>query len=123
GILGKFISPIFRPLGFSNWKIAVALIFGFIAKEVIIGTLGTLFKTTNVGGLKSSMSEVFTQPSAISFMVFVLLYVPCLATLSAMKKESGSWKWPIFSVLFSLAIGWIFSFLIYNIINLVILWN
>ncbi len=119
GHFGKWISPIFSPLGFSDWKPVVALIFGALAKEVVVGTLGTLY-----GGeqsLISSLQAVFTPASALAFLVFTLLYVPCVATIAAIKQESGSWKWVLFVIAVEILVAWILSFSVYHIANLLIL--
>ncbi len=112
GIIGSFFAPVFKPAGFGTWQIAVALIFGFIAKEQVVGILGTLFATS--GTLAVVLPQYFSPLTAYAFMVFTLIYTPCLATLSVMKREIG-WKWTLFSVGYSLTIAWIFATLIYQI--------
>ncbi|HJJ86900.1 MAG TPA: ferrous iron transport protein B, partial [Methanocorpusculum sp.] len=96
GMIGSSIAPIFEPLGFGFAEAAVAIIMGLLAKEVVVGTFGTLF---GVGeeALGDVLINLFTPLSSVSFMVFVLLYVPCLAALFTIKKESGSWKFTIFA--------------------------
>lgn len=113
GQFGQAIVPIFKPLGFGKWTFSVALIFGFVAKEVIIGTLGTLY---GVGkqGLIEVLPQVISPLSALSLMVFVLLYVPCMATVAVIKKETGSWKWTIFQVGISTLIAWLMAFIVYT---------
>jgi len=113
GQIGEFISPIFKALGFGNWQSSVALIFGFAAKEVIVGTFGTIY-SGDAGGLINALQSDFTPLSAYSFMVFVLLYVPCIAVLSVVKKEMGSWKWPIFMIFYTTSIAWILSFIVFQ---------
>ena len=112
GHIGSFFAPIFKPAGFGTWQIAVALIFGFIAKEQVVGILGTLFAAS--GTLAMVLPNYFTPLTAYSFMVFTLIYTPCLATLSVMKREIGL-KWTIFNVIYSLTIAWVFATLIYQI--------
>jgi len=111
GLLGKTISPIFAPLGFGNWKASVALLFGTAAKEVIVATLNTLYGVVRLGPV---LRQDFTPLSAYSFLVFTLLYVPCIATLVIVKKETNSWKWPIFMVFYTTIIAWMFSFVIFQ---------
>ncbi|MFT4304346.1 MAG: ferrous iron transport protein B [Candidatus Woesearchaeota archaeon] len=113
GIIGKTIAPIFEPLGFGTWQNSVALIFGILAKEVVIGTFGTLY---GVGeeGLINILAQNFTPLSAISFMIFILLYIPCIPALLAIKKETGSAKWMWFSAFYLLAVAWIISFIVYQ---------
>lgn len=117
---GTFISPVFEPLGFGNWQSSVALIFGFAAKEVVVGTFGTLYgvEDTNISDGVSTLSEAlkndFTPLSAYAFMVFILLYTPCMAVLAVVKRETNTWKWPLIMVIYTTAIAWTFSFLIYQ---------
>jgi len=112
GQIGKIIAPILKPAGFPYWQVGVALIFGIIAKEVVIGTLGTLF-----GGeenLPNVLSKLFTPLSSYSFMVMTLLYIPCIASIATIKRETN-WKWTILGVSYSLLIGWILSIVFYQI--------
>ncbi|MBN1502149.1 ferrous iron transport protein B [Candidatus Woesearchaeota archaeon] len=113
GRAGMFIAPFFKPLGFGTWQASVALIQGFIAKEVIIGTFGAVYGVGSEG-LASVLQNVFTPLSAFSFMVFVLLYVPCIATVAVIKKETNSWKWPLFTVLYTTLIAWLASLIVYQ---------
>jgi ferrous iron transport protein B len=120
GQMGTVISPVFEPLGFGNWESSVALVFGFVAKEVIVGTFGTLYGIENTEipnetiSLTESLQNDFTPLSAYSFMVFVLLYIPCMAVLAVVKKETHSWKWPMFMVLYTTGIAWVMAFLVYQ---------
>ena len=113
GMIGSSIAPIFEPLGFGFAEAAVAIIMGLLAKEVVVGTFGTLF---GVGeeALGDVLINLFTPLSSVSFMVFVLLYVPCLAALFTIKKESGSWKFTIFAAVLMLVVAWIVSFIVYQ---------
>ncbi|MEW9096251.1 MAG: ferrous iron transport protein B [Clostridiaceae bacterium] len=108
--IGEFINPIFKPLGFASWQNSVSLLTGLMAKEVIIGSMGVIYG----GNLVEILPSHFTQLSAISFLVFVLLYTPCISVVAAMKKEYGK-KMAIGSVLYQMGLAWIVSFLIYNI--------
>jgi ferrous iron transport protein B len=114
GIVGKQITPIFRPLGFGHWTFAVALFFGVVAKEVIIGTLGTLYGVGNEA-LASILPAHLSPLGAISFLFFVLLYLPCLATIAVIKKETNNLKFTLLQLLTSFSIAWIISFLIYKV--------
>lgn len=133
--MGRTIEPTIEPLGF-DWKMGVALISGVAAKEIVVGTMGVLHKIDNVDsdgesrlqeqlltdrydGGKRKGELIFTTPVALSFMVFVLLYFPCLAVIAAIKRECGSWRWALFTLLYTTGIAWITSFLVYNIGNLV----
>lgn len=119
GIIGQAVSPFLEPLGFGKWQVAVALIFGVVAKEAILGIFGTLYSTPTGGittgnYLNPSLLTDFTPLSAYSFMIFVLLYVPCIATLATIKKETNSWKWPLFVLCYTLILAWLTSFLFYQ---------
>ena len=106
GILGRMIEPLVRPLGF-DWRIAVALIFGFIAKEVVIDAFGIMF-----GGQLELLTTVLTPVSAFALMAFILIYTPCMATLATVKSETGSWKWTIFTVIYELLLAYFVAYLI-----------
>ena len=114
GQMGSFLAPLLHPAGFGYWQAAVAFIFGFLAKEVILGTLGTLYAATGAG-LRDVLMQQFTPLSAYTFMVFSLLYMPCVGTLAAIKKETRSWKWPLIIVGSGLTIAFVLSTLIYQI--------
>ena len=113
GYLGKIFAPIFKPAGFGFWQAAVALIFGILAKEVVVGTLGTLYGTGEEG-LSKVLPKYFTKLSSFSFMVMSLLYIPCIASIGIIKAETGSWKWTAVAVLWSLFVGWILAVLFYQ---------
>ncbi len=113
GQIGTFIAPVFEPLGFGDWKAGVALSFGFVAKEVIIGTFGALYGTEKEG-LGEALRVDFTPLSAYSFLLFTLIYIPCIATIAVIKKETGSWKWTLLAVSYSLSLAWIVAFLFYQ---------
>ncbi len=116
GHLGMFLAPIFKPAGFGFWQAGVALFFGVIAKETVVGTMGTLFGGS--GNLMSTLPRYFTPLSAYSFMIMSLLYIPCIASIGAIYKETN-WKWATFSVTYSLAIGWTFAVAFYQIGSLI----
>lgn len=112
GNLGKFFAPILSPAGFGFWQAAVSLIFGLLAKEAVVGTLGTLF-----GGedkLAFGLSHFMSPLSAYAFMVMSLLYIPCLASIGVIYKETKSIKWTVFSICYSLIIGWLLAVIIYQ---------
>ncbi|MDO9465459.1 MAG: ferrous iron transport protein B [bacterium] len=126
GRLGRIISPVFKPLGFDDWKTSVGLIGGFIAKEVVVGTLGTLHSVGEAdeesktlrqalqNQKRSDGSRMYNPLVAYSFMVFVLLYMPCVAVIAVIKRETNSWRWPIFTAVYTTAVAWIVAFLIYQ---------
>ncbi len=114
GRFGKIFAPIFSPAGFGFWQAAVALIFGILAKEIVVGTLGTLFGVEEEG-LNKVLPHYFTKLSSFSFMVMSLLYIPCIASIGAIRAETGSWKWTAITVFWSLFIGWTLAVIFYQL--------
>lgn len=112
--IGGFIAPVFKPLGFGTWQAAVSLITGLLAKEVVISTMGVVYG----GSLSTVIPQIFTPMAGVSFMVFVLLYTPCVAVIATFKKEYGG-KFAFNVNMFYLLVAWIGSFLVYNIGNLI----
>lgn len=124
--IGKFIVPVFEPLGLGYWQIVVALIAGISAKEVVVSSCSVLFGVGNVtshAGQATLMGILggagFGALNAYCMMVFCLLYVPCLATLATIKRESGSTKWTVGTALFQLAVAWVVTFCIYQVGSLI----
>lgn len=129
GRFGKVIEPVMKPLGF-DWKMSIALLAGLPAKEIIISTMGVIYQTdssestTNlqqklknekfISGEKQGQ-VVFTTPTALAFLVFILIYFPCIGVVSAIKNESGSWKWAAFAVFYTTSLAWIAAFLVQTI--------
>ena len=112
GQIGKAIEPVIEPLGF-DWKLGVGLLSGVGAKELVVSTLGVLY--ANDGDLDSvNLSDriPITATVALGYMLFVLIYFPCVATLAAIKQESGSWKWAFFAAFYTTALAWIVAFII-----------
>ena len=124
GQIGRFIEPTVRPLGF-DWKIGASLVSGMAAKEIVVSTLGILYtgEEDNETLLKEQLQIeqhpdghlVFTPLVAISFLLFVLIYFPCIATIAAIKNESGSWKWAAFVIIYTTALAWLVSFAVFQI--------
>lgn len=114
GQLGQILLPIFEPLGF-DWIKSVALVFGLLAKEVVISAFGVLYGVAEEGALQQTITQTWTPLQAYVFMVFTLLYIPCFATITVIKRETGSWKWTIFTTLFSFVLAWFISFLVLQI--------
>jgi len=130
GRIGHFIEPVIRPLGF-DWRMGVSLIAGIPAKEIVIGTMAVLYGTENdqhknellQTRLQNQRYEygprrgepVFNQAAALAFLVFVLLYFPCIAAIAAIKRESGSWKYALFTVFYTTSAAWIGAFLTYHL--------
>ena len=117
GRMGKALAPIFSPLGI-DWRGSVALISGFAAKEIVVSTMGVLYATgrkQDSEALKHALlSSDMTSLSALAMMAFVLLYLPCLATMAVIKRETGSLKWTLFSIAYSTLIAWLAAFCIYQ---------
>lgn len=113
--IGNVIAPLFSPLGFGNWQSAVSLLSGLLAKESVLASMQVIFS----GDLSTVLPKHFTSISAYAFLVFVLLYTPCISAVGTMKKEYGT-KLTIFSVFFQLAVAWIAAFLVFNIGTLLI---
>ena len=117
---GCFIEPALRPLGL-DWKMSVCLTTGLAAKEFIVGTMAILY---NTGEEKTQMethlknANIFTIPTVLSFLVFAMLYMPCVATIFIIKKESGTWTWAIFSVVYSIALAWVVAFIVFHLTSL-----
>ncbi len=112
-MLGYTIEPVFRPLGF-DWRVATSLFFGFIAKEIVVGSFAVIFGLNEDGRIENLQnmlrsSEIFTPLTGFAFMAFTLIYVPCIATLGAIYKETNSWKWTLFSVLYSIILAYLTS--------------
>lgn len=121
-ILGKVVVPVFRPIGLGYWQIVVALIAGISAKEVVVSSCSVLFGIGNVTSaagmttLQGVLGSVgFGALNAYCLMTFSLLYIPCIAAMATIKRESRSWKWAGMCALFQLAVAWIVTFLIYQI--------
>lgn len=132
--IGRSIEPVVAPLGF-DWKIGVGLMSGIAAKEVIVSTIGVINQIEAADGegevkltelLKKDRFEsgprkgelVFTTPTVFSFLAFVLIYFPCIAVVAAIRRETGMWKWGIFTMVYTTTLAWVVSFAVYNILNL-----
>ena len=124
GMIGRSIEPVMKPLGF-DWRMSASLISGLAAKEVVVSTLGVIFQSGKDQG-KASLAQkmqtqtdvdgksLFTPLKAFSFMLFILIYFPCIGVVAAIKRESGSWKWAAFTVFYTTGIAWLVSFVVYQ---------
>jgi len=135
GRIGQFVEPAIRPLGF-DWKIGISLLTGIAAKEVVVSTIAVLYHAKDANEKSESLKEqlhkqtyhsgvrkgekVFTPLVGFSFLLFVLIYFPCIAVIVAIKNESGSWKYAIFTIFYTTALAWLVSFAVYQIGNLFI---
>jgi len=113
--LGKAINPIFIPLGFGTWQNSVSLLTGIVAKEVVVGSMGVLYG----GDLKSILPGFFNPLSAYAFLVFVLLYTPCISTVAAVKKEYGG-KMMALSIVYQILLAWVVAFIVYSLGSLIL---
>jgi ferrous iron transport protein B len=129
--IGEFIQPVMQPLGF-DWRMSVSLVSGIAAKEIVVSTMGVLYQGDKSLESKSEKlihslrqaeyetgphkgEKVFDQATALAFLVFVLLYFPCVAALAAIRKETGTWKWPAFAMLYTTALAWIVAFVVHKL--------
>jgi ferrous iron transport protein B len=125
GILGKTIEPVIKPLGF-DWKIGIALITSFAAREVFVGTMATLYSVEEGNediSLREKMqqakyadgSKVYTLPTGLSLMVFYVLAMQCMSTLAVVKRETRSWKWPAIQFVYMTGLAYVMSLIVYHI--------
>lgn len=115
GQIGQAVEPVLKPLGF-DWKLSIGLLSGVGAKELVVSTLGVLYTNDADADVVSLAERIPITPlAAFSYMLFVLIYFPCIATLVAIKQESGSWKWAIFTAGYTTALAWLVSFAVYQI--------
>lgn len=135
GRVGVMIEPVMRPLGF-DWKMSIALLSALPAKEIVVSTMGVIYQVdgdaeSNTSSLIKKLQDdsytigpqkgekVFSKPVALSFLMFVLIYFPCVAVVAALKKESGSWGWAFFTIFYTTALAWIVAFIVYNVAKMV----
>lgn len=125
-VIGKTIEPAIAPLGF-DWKMGVSLVSGVVAKEVVVSSMSVIYnedQPMDDEQAQHQLPEILKQDPnwniavALSFLTFVLLYFPCIAAVTAIRKESGAWKWAIFTVLYTTFVAWVCSFVVYNIAKL-----
>jgi ferrous iron transport protein B len=131
GRIGKFIEPVMSPLGF-DWKLSVSILTGIAAKEVVVSTMGVLYQADKEANehsesLKNKLKKetyksgknngkiVFTPVVAMSFLLFILIYFPCVAVVAAVKKETGHWKWAVFMVVYTTGLAWVVSFITFQV--------
>ena len=117
-IIGTWIAPVFAPLGFGDWRVATALLTGLMAKEAVISTLGVLMNVgANLGS--AALGSLFTLPSAVSFLVFCLLYTPCVAALAALRRELGSGVKTVLVMISQCCVAWLAAFCVYALIGVI----
>lgn len=113
--IGELIAPLLHPLGFGTWQAGASLLTGFLAKEAVVSAMNIIYAVPSIHSLQHLMSEVYTPLASYSFMVFILFYIPCLATLATIYKETASKKWSAFSVIYSLVLAYGISFIVYQV--------
>ena len=126
GQLGRFIEPAMAPLGF-DWKMSISLLAGLPAKEIIVSTMGVLYQADEDVSLSNKLKQekfsygekigenVYSIPVALSFLVFVLIYFPCIGAIAAIRTESGKIKWAIFTMIYTTSVAWILSFIVFRV--------
>ena len=112
--IGGILAPLLAPLGFGTWQAGAALITGFLAKEVVVSSMNIIYHAPNMDSLQGLMAQEFSPLSAFTFMVFILLYIPCLATVGTIRKETGSTKWTYFSIIYALLLAYLIALIIYQ---------
>ena len=116
GLIGKAVAPIFAPIGI-DWRGGVSLLAGFVAKEIVVSTLGVLHAVDEEGSeaLRQALVDSGMTPlAAFSMMIFVLLYIPCIATVATIRKETNSMRWTFFSIGYTTVVAWLMAFIVYN---------
>jgi ferrous iron transport protein B len=113
-MIAGFVAPIFQPLGFGNWQATSSLISGFLAKEVVVSSLVVLF------GGEAGIAASFSVLSALTYVIFSSLYIPCISTVATIRSETGSLKWTLFSVIYPFFVAYIVSFIIYLVFGLIL---
>ena len=121
GAIGGVIAPIFRPMGFGTWQAAVALLTGLVAKEAVVSSLMLFYGLGSAAGASAAVlsGSFATTAAAYAFLVFTLLYVPCVAAFSTMRRELGGWKWAMGSAAYQIGTAYVLSFLAYTILNFI----
>ncbi|GIP29218.1 ferrous iron transport protein B [Paenibacillus sp. J23TS9] len=112
--IGGLMAPLLAPLGFGTWQSGSSLLTGFLAKEIVVSTMNIIYHVPNMEGLQGQIAHSFTSLQAFSFMAFVLLYTPCLATVGVIRKETSSWRWTIFSIGYAVVLAYLISLIIYQ---------
>ncbi|MGN0571152.1 MAG: ferrous iron transport protein B [Candidatus Fimenecus sp.] len=120
GTIGSFIAPIFAPLGFGDWKSSVSMLSGLIARESIVSTMGILHGAGDSGAISEVIAAAYTPASAYSFMVFSLLFIPCMAAVATLRREMNSRKWTAIALSFQAVVAWVVTFIVYNICKVIL---
>lgn len=119
GVLGTWIAPIFEPLGFGDWKSAVSMLTGLVARESIVSTMGVLYGVGEGEAISGLIAAVYTPAAAYSFMVFCLLFVPCMAAVATLRREMNSRKWTAIAIGFQAVTAWVVTFIVYSVCRMI----
>jgi len=125
GYIGKTMEPVLEPLGF-DWRMGVGIVSGVGAKELVVSTLGVMYadeapvdelpdEEIDETRLQKALQRSVTPAGALAYMVFILLYFPCIATFVAIRKESGGWKWAIFTAVYTIVLAWVAAFITFRL--------
>lgn len=114
-MIGSVFAPLLAPIGFGTWQAGASLLTGFFAKEVVVSTMNIIYHVPDVDSLQGMLAGAYTPLSAFTFMAFVLLYVPCLATTATIQKETGSVKWTLFAIGYALILAYVLCLIIYQV--------
>ena len=117
GLVGKTIEPVLEPLGF-DWRMGVGIVSGVGAKELVVSTLGVMYSNDEGDSLQTSLTKSVTPAGALAYMVFILLYFPCVATFVAIRNEAGGWKWAVITAVYTIVLAWVAAFATFRIASL-----
>lgn len=120
GVIGSFIAPVFAPLGFGDWKSSVAMLTGLVARESIVTTMGILYGAGEGASISAAISSAYTPAAAYSMMVFALLFIPCFAAVTTLRKEMNSRKWTLLALGFQACTAYVITFVIYNLARVIL---
>ncbi len=120
GTVGSWIAPIFAPLGFGDWKSSVSMLTGLIARESIVSTMGILHGAGDAGALSDIVASFYSPASAYAFMVFSLLFIPCMAAVATLRREMNSRKWTAIALGFQAVTAWVVTFIVYHICKVIL---
>ncbi|MGN0569879.1 MAG: ferrous iron transport protein B [Candidatus Fimenecus sp.] len=120
GVIGSFIAPVFAPLGFGDWKSSVAMLTGLVARESIVTTMGILYGAGEGASISAAISSAYTPAAAYSMMVFALLFIPCFAAVTTLRKEMNSRRWTLMALGFQACTAYVITFVIYNLARVIL---
>ena len=121
--IGLALEPAMTPIGL-DWKMGISIVTGVVAKEIVVSTLGVIYQTEEGESLVNKLREesklkeestAMNNLRAISFLIFILIYFPCVGVVAAVKKETGGWKWPIFMIVYTTTLAWVLSFVVFQV--------